>query len=138
MKPDRTILPPDYEQHGLKAEFYPDGRLARFGKEIDSEPKGWQLTLDPKKPAGRIESRSVQTFPDKDQDDPVRGKDAEDAFDEWVERWVGEIYADASYTTRCSFSGKSNAEVARLIAGPTAYICNECVELCNNILGETG
>lgn len=37
---------------------------------------------------------------------------------------------------RCSFCGKSQKEVLKLIAGNSAYICNECVELCNEILEE--
>ena len=36
---------------------------------------------------------------------------------------------------RCSFCGKSESEVQRLISGPGVYICNECISLCNNILG---
>jgi ATP-dependent Clp protease ATP-binding subunit ClpX len=38
----------------------------------------------------------------------------------------------------CSFCGKSPEEVTRLIAGPTAYICDECIDLCNDILREEG
>lgn len=34
----------------------------------------------------------------------------------------------------CSFCGKSHSEVKKLIAGPGVYICNECVEVCSNIL----
>ena len=37
---------------------------------------------------------------------------------------------------RCSFCGKDQSKVKRLIAGPGVYICNECVDLCNDILGE--
>jgi ATP-dependent Clp protease ATP-binding subunit ClpX len=37
---------------------------------------------------------------------------------------------------RCSFCGKSQNEVKKIIAGPTVYICNECVELCNEIMEE--
>jgi ATP-dependent Clp protease ATP-binding subunit ClpX len=37
---------------------------------------------------------------------------------------------------RCSFCGRSQNEVKKLIAGAQAYICNECVELCNEILEE--
>lgn len=33
----------------------------------------------------------------------------------------------------CSFCGKEQAEVAYLVAGPTVFICNECVELCRAI-----
>src|SRR5712671_5100424 len=39
---------------------------------------------------------------------------------------------------QCSFCGKSPEEVQRLIAGPTAYICDECIDLCNDILLEEG
>src|SRR5437867_4375501 len=34
----------------------------------------------------------------------------------------------------CSFCGKSQDEVRKLIAGPTVYICNECIDLCNDII----
>ena len=36
----------------------------------------------------------------------------------------------------CSFCGKSQDEVKKLIAGPTVYICDECIELCNDIIAE--
>ena len=39
---------------------------------------------------------------------------------------------------RCSFCGKNQDEVKRLIAGPTAYICDECIDLCNDIILEEG
>lgn len=37
---------------------------------------------------------------------------------------------------RCSFCGKSQDEVKKLIAGPTVYICDECIDLCNDIILE--
>src|SRR6266699_3804658 len=37
---------------------------------------------------------------------------------------------------RCSFCGKGREEVRKLIAGPTVYICDECVDLCNDIIAE--
>ena len=37
---------------------------------------------------------------------------------------------------RCSFCGKSQEEVRKLIAGPDVYICDECIALCNEILAE--
>jgi ClpX C4-type zinc finger protein len=36
----------------------------------------------------------------------------------------------------CSFCGKSQNQVAKLIAGPTVFICNECVDVCNTVLAE--
>ncbi len=38
--------------------------------------------------------------------------------------------------TSCSFCGKSQDEVAKLIAGPDVYICDECIDLCNEIVHE--
>ena len=37
---------------------------------------------------------------------------------------------------KCSFCGKKQGQVQRIIAGPGVYICNECVDLCNDILDE--
>jgi ATP-dependent Clp protease ATP-binding subunit ClpX len=39
-------------------------------------------------------------------------------------------------TLCCSFCGKSQKEVKKLIAGPTVYICDECISLCNDIIAE--
>ena len=39
-------------------------------------------------------------------------------------------------TPRCSFCGKEQRMVKRLVAGPNVYICDECIALCNEILGE--
>ena len=36
----------------------------------------------------------------------------------------------------CSFCGKNQHEVRKLIAGPSVFICDECVELCNDIIRE--
>jgi ATP-dependent Clp protease ATP-binding subunit ClpX len=43
---------------------------------------------------------------------------------------------DSKGTLYCSFCGKSQHEVRKLIAGPTVFICDECVELCNDIIRE--
>jgi hypothetical protein len=39
---------------------------------------------------------------------------------------------------RCSFCNKGEAEVRKLIAGPTVFICDECVGVCNDILSDDG
>jgi ATP-dependent Clp protease ATP-binding subunit ClpX len=44
--------------------------------------------------------------------------------------------SDAKNTLYCSFCGKSQHEVRKLIAGPTVFICDECVELCRDIIHE--
>jgi ATP-dependent Clp protease ATP-binding subunit ClpX len=43
---------------------------------------------------------------------------------------------DSKNTLFCSFCGKSQHEVKKLIAGPTVFICDECVELCMDIIKE--
>src|SRR3981189_770428 len=44
--------------------------------------------------------------------------------------------SDSKNALYCSFCGKSQQELRKLIAGPTVHICNECVELCMDIIGE--
>src|SRR3989339_373831 len=39
-------------------------------------------------------------------------------------------------TLHCSFCGKSQHEVKKLIAGPSVFVCNECIDLCNDIIHE--
>ena len=43
--------------------------------------------------------------------------------------------AEERLTTACSFCLKPDTEVAKLVAGPGVYICDECVELCRQIIG---
>jgi ATP-dependent Clp protease ATP-binding subunit ClpX len=43
---------------------------------------------------------------------------------------------DKTTPLKCSFCGKSQDEVKKLIAGPSVFICNECVDLCNEIIAE--
>jgi hypothetical protein len=44
--------------------------------------------------------------------------------------------AAASPSLACSFCGKAQTEVVQLIAGPTGFICNECVQLCVRVIAE--
>src|SRR5207342_1827811 len=44
--------------------------------------------------------------------------------------------SDSKNPLYCSFCGKSQHQVRKLIAGPTVFICDECVELCLDIIGE--
>src|SRR6201989_440353 len=49
---------------------------------------------------------------------------------------AGKNVEKSSQTLCCSFCGKSQKEVKKLIAGPTVYICDECIGLCNDIIAE--
>jgi ATP-dependent Clp protease ATP-binding subunit ClpX len=44
--------------------------------------------------------------------------------------------ADQEPPLQCSFCGKSSEQVTKLIAGPGVYICNECIDLCNDIISD--
>ena len=44
--------------------------------------------------------------------------------------------AGPKWDWRCSFCGKSQDQVRRLVAGPGVFICDECVELCNEVIYE--
>ena len=45
-------------------------------------------------------------------------------------------FGDGFGNLSCSFCGKNQREVKKLIAGPTVYICDECIELCNDIIAD--
>ena len=45
-------------------------------------------------------------------------------------------YSDDQKQLKCSFCGKAQEQVRRLVAGPGVYICNECIELCKEIIEE--
>jgi hypothetical protein len=131
MRIDYEKLPPSTsteQKEGLYAEFHPDGSLAHFGNYRDGQLCGWALYLDNSGFSGRIHKEQTILYPDADE------AASEAGFAEWAERWIGEIAADARSDRRCSFCGKGDEEVRRLIAGPTTYICDECVDICSAIL----
>ena len=47
-----------------------------------------------------------------------------------------EKFDDTTNELRCSFCGKPQSQVRRLVAGPGVYICDECIELCMSILND--
>src|SRR5499427_9632163 len=49
---------------------------------------------------------------------------------------MNKISSGAQNTLCCSFCGKNQHEVRKLVAGPTVFICDECVELCKDIIHE--
>ena len=73
---------------------------------------------------------------------------AEEAMDVWLDRldrYPERPLAGGTQMSRrdanqehltCSFCGKSQEDVKKLIAGPAVYICDECIELCNDIIAE--
>jgi ATP-dependent Clp protease ATP-binding subunit ClpX len=51
----------------------------------------------------------------------------------WLKRTLARPFSAKLY---CSFCGKSDQEVKRLIAGPKVFICDECVDICNHIIAD--
>jgi ClpX C4-type zinc finger protein len=49
---------------------------------------------------------------------------------------AGKAPGTAALQVNCSFCAKPSSAVAKVIAGPGVYICNECIQLCNDILKE--
>ncbi|MDP7032608.1 MAG: ClpX C4-type zinc finger protein, partial [Gemmatimonadota bacterium] len=43
---------------------------------------------------------------------------------------------DTPHAIKCSFCGRGQDEVTKLVSGPSVYICNECIKLCNDIIEE--
>jgi hypothetical protein len=147
MKIDASILPEGYRtdrKQGLYAEFYADGQLAHFGYYMEGNPRGWAVYLNHGEFRGRAErSDRIEYSGNNTESDNLdclttdfqaEAQAESEIFREWVKHWISEICDRAEFTLRCSFCRKSQSEVRKLIAGPEAYICNECVDLCAGIL----
>jgi hypothetical protein len=129
---DSTFLDRGFSENPeepLYAEFYANGQLKMFRSGTSHEGgKAIALFLERGKRDGRVEQSEV-TFYESDTED---GAD----FEYWVRHTVGRIYEQNQFVHRCGFCEKSNSEVALLIAGPTAYICDECIGTCSRILAD--
>jgi len=92
--------------------------------------------------------QSVGKFLDS-KSPPKRGEIARQLFqigsalEETLKKAMGEDWdthvpraADDTKHSSCSFCGKNQSEVRKLVAGPSVHICDECVELCRNIVAQ--
>jgi len=68
-----------------------------------------------------------------DMPKPKPKPESEEDFDDDEEEHGGPRDSDARV---CSFCGRDQTEVAKLVAGPAVYICDECIELCSDIMAE--
>lgn len=143
---DASLLHPGYQteqKEGFYAEFDAAGQLTHFGYYQNGKPQGSVLHLSPEQQQGRaeyirefsLEQERDRGSYDGDSDDEYITSDA-DLYRFWVEDQIRDIYESTNTAFRCSFCGKFQTEVERLIAGPQVYICDECIQLCNDILDE--
>lgn len=105
------------ESQPLKAEFRADGSIASL--HFLGEFRQIEVHAD---------LREART---REQMDPDL------TLEEWLEGWKHQLLSEAhpeAFVPTCSFCGKTQNEVSRLIAGPTVMICNECIDLCQDIL----
>jgi hypothetical protein len=117
---------------GLFFTKSPTGEIARFGvrrSDGDGYRKDSIITIDWSARTAQREDRTVAGFPHPDADPTI-------TLDQHLQGWLEEIVSSDSFKQVCGFCGKQNTEVARLIAGPSAMICNECVGLCQEILAD--
>ena len=117
---DRQWLGPEFESlPGLFADFDTTGKLRRFGRR--DERTEIEVIVEPPGATTR-EVADEELLPE-----------------EWLEGWRHTLLEQArpkEFKPTCSFCGKTREEVRKLIAGPTVMICNECVDLCAEILSE--
>lgn len=116
----RQQLPPDLGPE-FQAEFDSQGRLTRL---CHGQGRGWSLEIPSAERAQAVRATRVEWSAE------------EESLEEFCLRWVATIQKQGGFPRECSFCGKDQSQVARLIAGPEVMICNECVELCSEILGE--
>jgi hypothetical protein len=145
---DQSYLRPNSAQP-LAVTYHPDGQIARVYSSYTHQDttRSVEIVLNPAQLAGSAEERRSATFdptaepevnygydPDHDIEEPT----PEMRYEEWVRSWIDTAYETGAAFSgfRCSFCGKEKSEVSKLIAGPMVYICNECVELCVEIIKE--
>ena len=123
----REDLPEDVSlngKEGLYAEMLGSGEVIHFGYYAQGEPSGWIMDLQ----ADRLQVRKVETIRLPDE---YGGPLSQEDVDHWVDVIVRER---GERPVACAFCEKTQAEVRKLIAGPRCYICDECIELCSEIL----
>jgi len=142
---DKSILPEGYttdkDEDGFYAEFYEDGQLAHYAYYVDGElDDRWALYVAEGTCQATVQRNVVVSY-ETEEEESNNGhrhelsEEQEDEFSEFVQHWVARIHEDKENPMpRCSFCEKTSFEVRKLIAGPVSYICNECVELCQEIL----
>lgn len=127
----------DLENHGFAKNsadglFYAadsTGEVTRVGRRtvsFEGEEQGVEIMIDADNQRAVVREWSTRLHPHPDGD-------PEYTLDQFLASEVTAML-QSPFTMKCGFCGKSDTEVARLIAGPQSMICNECVALCQEIL----
>ena len=119
-------------QDGAFATFDHTGRLVRLEHWHDGTPMGHALDVDHRTHTVMLTQRTL--LAPSDHDDANSHTLFRDAIDVGISRVWDDL--DHARRLRCAFCEKRQHEVARLIAGPTSYICDECIRLCAEIISD--
>lgn len=124
---DQSFLPGSFSRitgESPFADFYADGQLRTFRATAAYTP-GLSVTLklEHDRPQGSLERLEIYSG-------------SPEEFEDWVRHAIQSITDLSSGVRRCVFCEKTEAEVAVLIAGPTSYLCDECIQTCGQILEE--
>lgn len=140
MKLHRSILPEGVSlerKEGLYAQLGPQEQVLHVGVYEGGKlkPQSWSLDVAPDGSWARAQKVEVVEWPPapNEEGDEEEEPPGLKAFAlEWIERIAEPPQPRPSFV--CSFCGKTQQEVKKLIAGPSVFICDECVGLCNDIL----
>jgi hypothetical protein len=118
---------------GALAEFDTAGRLTHLSVWKDGMTRGHRVTIDRDAETVLVEHTEWLHTSDYANGD---ASDTETPFRAAVDVALGHVWDDVDPTrrVRCAFCEKQQHQVKRLIAGPTSYICDECVQLCAEII----
>lgn len=126
------------KKDGVYAEFDKDGFLTHYGfyGETNDIVEHFSISIDYEKCRSVVEKYDERRFlafdPALDVDDKLSIDEALSAF---VKKWVAVISEEGSHSPPdCSFCGRSSTEVQKLVAGPRSYICNDCIEVCADMV----
>ena len=115
------------EKSGFYALKDDQGHVQHFAYYEGGRAQGWSLTIQ----NGKLFATKVEQVISPDSEAPE-----EELSEDEVLGWVHRIVSAQGSAQVCSFCEKTSTEVAKLIAGPESFICNECVQLCVDILAE--
>lgn len=126
------------EKAGVYAEFDKEGFLIHYGfyGESNDSSEQFSMTIDYGSRRSIVDKHDERRFlafdPALDVDDKLT---IEEALKSFAEKWIEIISQEGSHSPPdCSFCGRSSSEVQKLVAGPRSYICNDCIELCADMV----
>jgi ClpX C4-type zinc finger len=121
-------------EDGVYAEFDSTGRLSKMEYVRNGVIRGPSLSVDYQEQTAQ--AASVRIFPDPLSNGEESADDIEYPLEEFIRDTVKTIAKeqDSIRAMYCAFCNSPQSEVQKLIAGPNAYICDQCIELCMDIL----